>query len=443
MKALILASGKGERQRANGDCKPLVKVMGLGLLERTILSAKRCGIFDFFVVIGYNGKKIKNYFGNGKKHGVNIKYIENNQWEKGNGVSALKAKPFFDETFILLMADHIFDHRILENLLTKPLKNDECMLCVDKTFPPYLNMDDATKILTKNGKIETIGKDLRTFNCIDTGIFKCNPVLFDALEESIRSGDEGLSGGIKVLARQNRMRYMPINGNYWIDVDDPIDLKNAEHLLCEKLKKQTDGPVSKYLNRPLSLRISKFLLKTPITPNQMTLISFAIGILGASLFFKGEYLFLVAGALLIHLHSVLDGCDGEIARLKIKRSKYGGWLDAVLDRYVDAVVIIGLVYGYWTITSDNQIWLLGFVALVGSFLNSYTGDKYDSIFKSKLRSKIRIGRDLRLLIITVGVLTGNIVAVLIVLAVVTNFEALRRLVSFRHHLEDSILLSNQ
>ena len=441
MKALIIAAGLGSRMSTVGDSKPLVSLLGLGLIERVILTAKKSGITEFCIVTGFNGDKIKNQLSDGKKYGVKIEYIQNDQWTRGNGVSVLKAKNYFKKSFVLLMADHNYDHKILDRLLNTGIKNDECILCVDNDPKQYLNLEDATKVLTVDHRIKTIGKNITNYNAIDTGIFICNPIIFDALEESISKGDEGLSGGIKILAKRNKMRCLPLADNFWIDLDDKTDLKNAEHLLCMKLKKDTDGPVSRILNRPISLGISKVLLQTGITPNQISILSFIIGLAGASMFFFGEYFYLILGGILVHIHSVVDGCDGEIARLKLRSTKYGGWLDSFLDRYVDALIILGLTYGYWTITGDSMIWIIGFVALIGSFINTYTGEKYDSIFKignRRRRSKFRVGRDMRLLIIAVGALTNQIPILLIIVAVMANFEAIRRLILFRNKLDDHI-----
>ena len=443
MRALILAAGEGTRLRSVGDTKPLVSVLGLGLIERVILTAKKSGITKFCIVIGYNGDKIKNHLSDGKKYGVKIEYVQNDQWKRGNGISVLKAKNYLKEPFVLLMADHNYDHRILDRLLETKIGKDECILCVDKNPKQYLNLEDATKVLALDHRIKTIGKDLTNYDCIDTGIFICNPIIFDVLEESVAKGDEGLSGGIKILARRNKMKCLPLEDNFWIDIDDDTDRKNAEQLLCYRLKKDTDGPVSKILNRPISLRISKALLNTGITPNQISVLSFIIGLAGASLFFLGEYFYLILGGFLVHIHSVIDGCDGEVARLKLRQTKYGAWLDSVLDRYADAAIILGLTYGHWSINGDSLIWIIGFVALIGSFLNSYTGDKYDSIFRNgdvTKRSKFRIGRDLRLLLITIGALTNQIPILLVIVAVLANFEALRRLISFRNKIEDEPLL---
>lgn len=441
MKALIIAAGLGSRMYAVGDTKPLVSLLGLNLIERVILTAKKSGIKEFCIVTGYNGEKIREQLSDGKKYGVKIQYIQNDQWTKGNAISVLKAKNYFKKPFVLLMADHNYDHRILDRLLKTKIGKDECILCVDNNPKDHLNIDDATKVLTIDHRIETIGKNLSDYNCIDTGIFICNPVIFDALEESISKGDEGLSGAVKVLAQRNKMRYLRLADNFWIDIDDKTDLKNAERILCSKLKKDTDGPVSRILNRPISLRISKVLLKTGITPNQISVLSFIIGLAGASLFFFGEYFYLILGGIIVHIHSIVDGCDGEIARLKLRRTKYGGYLDSFLDRYVDALIILGLTYGYWSISGDSMIWIMGFAAIIGSFINTYTGEKYDSIFKIRNgtgRIKFRVGRDMRLLIIVVGALTNQIPILLIIVAVLANFEAIRRLILFRNKLGDDV-----
>ena len=99
----------------------------------------------------------------------------------------------------------------------------------------------------------------------------------------------------------------------------------------------------------------KGLLKTGITPNQISVLSCVIGLAGASLFFFGEYFYLILGGIIVHIHSIVDGCDGEIARLKLRRTRYGGWLDSFLVRYVDAVILLGLTYGYWSISGDSMI----------------------------------------------------------------------------------------
>ncbi len=433
-RALILAAGRGRRQKDNGLPKPLIRLLGLSLVERIILTAKKAGIEEFLIVVGYKEKKIRHYLADGRKYGVKIEYIFNDEWKRGNGISVLKAKNFFQESFILLMADHLFDFKILTELQKVTLGRNECVLCVDKNHHKYLDIEDATKVIIKDGQIIDIGKRLTYYNGIDTGIFVCTPTIFDALEESITNGNENLSGGIRILANKGKMKAQDISDKYWIDVDHVKALKNAKSLLIEQLKKHTDGPISIIFNRPVSIRISEMLLKTGITPNRISLLSFMIGILASVFFYFGEYLYLVIGGIFVHISSIIDGCDGEIARLKLKETKYGGWFDAVLDRYADAFIIFGMIYGHWTLHNNILIWTIGFAALMGTFLNSYTSDKYDSIFQKKLTSRynIRMGRDIRLFVILIGALSNQIFLTLAILAVITNFESIRRLVVLKY-----------
>ena len=229
------------------------------------------------------------------------------------------------------------------------------------------------------------------------------------------------------------MKAFDISDKYWLDIDDDSALKNAKSLLFEKLKKNTDGPVSRILNRPISIKISELLLKTKITPNEISLISFIIALFGALFFYFGDYFSLVIGGILVHLSSIIDGCDGEVARLKLVETKYGGWFDAVLDRYADAIIIFGMIHGHWILHNDIIIWTIGFMALMGSFLNSYTADKYDAIFRKRIKefNRMRMGRDVRLFLIFIGALSNQILITLAILAIISNFESIRRLFVLR------------
>jgi len=438
MKALIIAAGKGDRLNhlTKDKPKPLIKILGLSLIERVVLTAKQAGINEFLVVVGYLGDKIKEKLKDGERYGVKINYIENNEWQRGNGVSVLKAKKSLKENFILLMSDHIFKAKILHHLKQIKLEEGECVLCVDKTPEEHIDLEDATKVKVENDKIVEISKKLKDYNSIDCGIFLCTPSIFEALEESIREGEETLSAGIRVLAKKGKIKYFNIKDSFWIDVDTDFGFKEAEEILCNRLTKPTDGPIARFLNRPISIRISKLLLKTKIKPNTISFASFIIGILSAFFFCLGNYLSIIIGGLLAQVSSIVDGCDGEVARLKFQQSSYGGWFDTVLDRYADALIIFGMVYGYWSLHQNIIIiWIFGFIALMGSFMNSYTAGMYHLFFGKEMKTKrlkIRIGRDIRLFLIMAGALSNQIFYTLIILGILTNIESIRRLYVLRN-----------
>ena len=436
MKCLIIAAGEGSRLSHRGDSKPLVHLLELTLIERVILTAKGAGLSDFYVVTGYNGEKLRNHLDIfSKDKAIKINHLINNLWGKGNGLSVLKAKGEIEENFILLMSDHIFDESILTELLQEKVADREVILAVDYNLEnKIVDVDDVTKVLVKgNNRIANIGKNIKKYNAYDTGIFLCSPAIFEALEESSAHGETSLSAGIKILAKKKKARIFDIKGNYWIDVDDEKAFKKAENILLANLKKISDGPVSRHLNRPISTRISKYLLKKRITPNQISFFSFTLSVIGALFFFLGGYVNLLIGGALAQVSSVIDGCDGEIARLRFQTSEFGGWYDAVLDRYADAFLLFGLTY-YVYFPGGNFLYLLvGFLALIGSFMNSYTADKYDGLMKwrtVKEKYYFRIGRDVRMFIIFLGALINQPVLILFIIAFTTNAENIRRIVVF-------------
>jgi phosphatidylglycerophosphate synthase len=105
----------------------------------------------------------------------------------------------------------------------------------------------------------------------------------------------------------------------------------AERALFRSLRKPQDGWTSRHLNRYISLFISRWLVKTPLRPNQVSVAILGVGVLGALSAAQGSYGALVAGAALFQAQSVLDGCDGEMSRVSHRGSRLGEWLDTIGD----------------------------------------------------------------------------------------------------------------
>ena len=349
------------------------------------------------------------------------------------------------------MADHLFDPSILHDVAAQTPRDSEIILAVDcNTTNRLVDLEDVTRVRSESNRLLEIGKGLENFDSFDTGIFLCTPAIFDALEQSIAEHeDSSLSGGVRCLATQGRVKTFDIGGRFWCDTDSPQDLDNAENTLLKRLRgKPRDGPVSHYLNRPISIRISRWLTRIPITPNQISLISFLLCLVAAWLFAVGGYVTLAIGGLTAQFASIIDGCDGEIARLKFRKSDFGGWFDAVLDRYADAFLLFGLAWHAHaaspicdvliTFTGDRGgaiVLVVGFLAIIGSFMNSYTADKYDNLMKAKFSKGkgIRIGRDVRIFLIVLCALCNLPFLALIVLAILMNIETIRRVVvCYRH-----------
>ncbi|MGR3317779.1 MAG: HAD hydrolase-like protein [Candidatus Anammoxibacter sp.] len=417
MKCLIIAAGKGSRLQRRGKSKPLIPVLGVSLIERVIRSVTASGISDFYIVTGYQGECVQTFLDAlSKRLGINVTFVVNNEWEKENGYSVLKAKGYLNEPFLLLMADHLFDPVNVNKLIKHPLDNGDIVLGVDKDVNnPLIDLNDVTKVFTENGEIRKIGKGLTGYNGFDTGIFLCTTAIFNALERrSSEFDDTTLSGAVQLLAATGNVKVHEIEG-YWIDVDDEKAFKKAEKLLCDKLIKPADGFISRYINRKFSIRIfTPLFLKIyrGITPNQVSILSFVVGLVSSLYFFLGHA---VIGALLIQLSSILDGCDGEIARLKHMQSSFGDFLDAILDRYADSFILAGIFYYSLTEIGSKEIFgiycsplfIIGIfvLAILGNLMVSYSTAKSVANFGYRYTRKwiaAGKGRDLRLFLLFIG-----------------------------------------
>jgi phosphatidylglycerophosphate synthase len=122
----------------------------------------------------------------------------------------------------------------------------------------------------------------------------------------------------------------------------------AEDAVFGALFRADLGFVARRFNKPLSVRFTRHVLvRSPITPNQITLFAAALGVLGAGLIATGRYGLVLAGFVLEHVQSVLDGCDGELARVRFQQSKFGAWLDTFVDDVLNVLVTVATGIGMW------------------------------------------------------------------------------------------------
>jgi phosphatidylglycerophosphate synthase len=123
--------------------------------------------------------------------------------------------------------------------------------------------------------------------------------------------------------------------------------RRAARLLLKLNWRPHDGLVARYLNKYISVTISAWLADTPITPNQMTILAFLVAMVGVGVTTIGSYLAFVVGTLLVQIQSILDGCDGELARMRYQSSRVGGWLDTIADDVIGVFWILALGHGLY------------------------------------------------------------------------------------------------
>jgi choline kinase len=234
---VILAAGQGLRLR-KGDrdyLKPLYPLAGRPLIGRVMDNFCAHGARDFVVVVGFEKDELSHGIEQVRPAGAKVRFVENEQWKLSNGVSLLAARPWVHGSFYLTMSDHLFQREILSVLARGASRPDCLYLAVDRKLDTIFDMEDATKVETDGERIVDIGKGLRNFDAVDTGLFLCPSSLFDHLERvrTDRGGDCSLSDGVRSMARDSKAMTVGIAGARWQDVDTASMLAHAERLLTE------------------------------------------------------------------------------------------------------------------------------------------------------------------------------------------------------------------
>jgi uncharacterized protein (TIRG00374 family) len=159
--------------------------------------------------------------------------------------------------------------------------------------------------------------------------------------------------------------FKEVAAELWHAVGTPGDRLIAERKLDRWLVKPTDGLFAQ-MNRRISIPISRQLIKYPITPNMVTLFTLGVSFLAGVFFGLGGYWNTVMGALLSVWASILDGCDGEVARLKLQASKFGCWLETVCDYLYYLFIFVGMSIGLTRSRGTEAYLVWGGFLLVGA-----------------------------------------------------------------------------
>jgi len=156
-----------------------------------------------------------------------------------------------------------------------------------------------------------------------------------------------------------------VSEDLWQRVCTEQDRLAAERTLDRWLVKPSDGMYARF-NRRISIPISRQLIKLPITANMVSLFTLGVGIVSAVFFALGGYWSMLLGAFLCLFASILDGCDGEVARLKLLESDFGCWLETVCDYVFYFFLLIGMTVGLWRSSGSKSYLLWGAFLLLGA-----------------------------------------------------------------------------
>lgn len=232
--ALVLMAGSGSRLRASGEMfpKPLVPILGRPLISYTLEAMANAGITTAYAVVGHESRSLIEQVQPLAPPALQLRFLDNPDWQKQNGLSVLAAADYVASPFVLTMSDHLFDESILDRLIRDAVL-DELNLAIDRKLDSIFDRDDAMKVQTRGERIVTLGKDLKEYDAIDTGVFVCTADIFHHLDRAKHrlGGDCSLADGVRSMAGAGLARAVDIGTAWWQDVDTLEMLRWAEQKL--------------------------------------------------------------------------------------------------------------------------------------------------------------------------------------------------------------------
>ena len=255
------------------------------------------------------------------------------------------------------MSDHIFDDRILKELINYDIRSS-VVLAVDRRKA----LPGDTKVLEKEGRITDIGKNIEESNCIDTGIFLCSPRIFSYIKEAIKEDKTELAEAIAEAAKNSDAQVFDITQvesyaskmrkeikPWWIDIDTEGDLIKAREMIIENASKNPSDALAYYVHKPIENKLVALISNFNITPNQLTVMVNILAYTVTALFFFG---YLLPASILSFVVGIADGLDGKLARVKLKTSKLGS-LEHSFDLLFEFSWFIALSWFLFRSTGNN------------------------------------------------------------------------------------------
>jgi len=402
-------------------------LFGLQLVERTVLAFLRAGVRRFVLTGDPEAvKDIACVLETGRCQEARVRALGPTE----SLVSLLERQ----EACFAARTDYFYDRRLVARFVETTRAAEATVAAVDCRAEALAAQDGAPRTAGWGGaepsaSLRAAGRGLLAPVGVLTGLARVTPSFARAFEDAPPEY-RAIENALTLLARREPVQTFSV-AELWQSLRNDhardADLVLARRKVLGGAVGVSDGIIARHLNRPVSRRITERLLSRDVKPWQISLASFG-AILGAGLSFAVGHA--TTGGLIAQFAAVLDGVDGELARIRYQDSPFGGVYDAFLDRIGDAVLIGGMTLYAWFAGAGLSAVLLGFGAVAGSSLSMLVKEKYAAQFHRRYAAEregrlrwFLLGRDGRLFLSLLAGLTGHVEAVLAYLAVGTHVHA--------------------
>jgi phosphatidylglycerophosphate synthase len=349
--AIIVAAGTGiEEEKLSVHGKTVFG--SLPQIKRLVITAQRAGISKFTIITEKGDSSLKDLLSGDKRIESDI------SWHSlGSDITLDPAQS------LIIQSNLVTTPRGLANFMESGCAPDEITVLADSLDDAWIRSegDEVSEVFSSGGK--AVGAFIASGRMLEKSIM-------DSM--SVRAFVQENIGRDKVRLRK-------FSDSYWMRLDSGSNsARKAEDLIFAHVGKTATGWLSRNINSKLSLPTSRLLVKTPLTPNMISVLINVIGMMCGVFYAIGHP---VWGALCMQAATILDRCDGEVARVKLMETHRGQWVDTISDQVTVLSFMLGVPIGYYVISKSPVAIILGainvsifvsFVVWSFYFLKKYT-----------------------------------------------------------------------
>ncbi len=356
--AVIIGSGTSSQKEGEGISSG--KIGGLTVFERIVFTCFKAGI-EKFVVLGFNEEEVIGIRKRQKK-GLQMELIQSIHPHplSNESLEAVKNSLNAEQRFFLISDECVFDPSALQELEEGASLLDRFKVVAATVNNHGHEADDSPL------RLESDGDDHAT---LAPGLFLANEATLVWMSSLLSQEDSALFEVLNRAGKAGEMGLRELKDSFLRYVGTERNVKIVEKEVFRRLAKTTDGFLASNINRKISISMSKVFAKTDITPNILTLLTLAVGLTAGYCFSMGGYMPMLAGSLIFQFSSIMDGCDGEIARLKFIESRFGGWLDIICDNLTHLAVFGGIAMGAYQMEPASHWIYFGWLAILGTSMS--------------------------------------------------------------------------
>ena len=337
------------------------EVAGMPLIQRILLSGVKAGIQEWILLAWHGAEKLPALLHTASRlTGVPWQVYDLRHGDAANLAALLPTKEV-----IAIACTAVFDYRLLDALQ----QEEGTALGVTAASP-----STSDGVTLRDGQVlaqaSTTSPAFRS-----TGILRCSSALLKHVIRlswgELQKTSTPLQTLLPGIIAYTPVRAVDVSQHLWIPLMAPFaaSVTAAEEELVRRLGREGDSLIVRMLNRRISQALTKRLVRTAVTPNQITVFSAALGLSGAFLLAQGTDVLQIMGSLLFLCSTIIDGCDGEVARLTFQESDFGGKLDIMMDNVVHLFLFPGIAFGLYRENGEPIALVLGALTLGGVLIS--------------------------------------------------------------------------